>query len=571
MKRLEDIKENIPKIINFAPMGVLIAVVYMVMVNALILDKHIFGYGDNVLKVLVLLIIGFFISVWASLHNDTLDKKWQMVVYGVAMLAVAFLWSELFIFDHSKEVVFFKSFFITMGFILLYVTAPFIKKRDDNLRVLMHLHHLRYAFLGSLRLGVLFVIALIIIANTFNFLFGINLQTFFTLLGFNVVWGTAIYIFFTTLMVNPHTITPNIKPSSKSYLTWLLYGFTAIIFATLNLFVLKIVITQTLPKGQVAWMVMGFSFFAFLSYLSLLPQKEKIKKYNTIIWGTLFVQSLVLLGSIAVRLFEYGVTENRYMLVAYGLWLFAISLYFLWNRVNAKIFWLFASLSLVVLLSQVGPINGYSISRYSQQHRFMTILESYKKEEVLKKDSTYHDLYSIFRYLKRTHGEESVLEMFPNTKIKNVNSLDVFLKSLGMKFDKEALPKQYTPKHYRKMREEVLHISNYDYLLLDISKPYGSEENKHNIDQNITLHLMQNRENISIKILDEELQFNIKNFAIKLLLLNQRYLPTEEMNMVQKEEKYEIKLIFSEIKVNPNSKNVEDWKANIYVKKRGLR
>ena len=40
MKRLEDIKENIPKIINFAPMGVLIAVVYMVMINALILDKN---------------------------------------------------------------------------------------------------------------------------------------------------------------------------------------------------------------------------------------------------------------------------------------------------------------------------------------------------------------------------------------------------------------------------------------------------------------------------------------------------------------------------------------------------
>jgi hypothetical protein len=375
-------------------------------------------------------------------------------------------------------------------------------------------------------------------------------------------------------MVNPHTLTLDIKEyNSKSYLSWLLYGFTAIIFTALNLFVLKIIATQELPKGQVAWMVMGFSFFAFLSYLSLLPQKDKIKKYNTLIWGTLLLQSLVLLGSISVRVWEYGITEKRYLLLAYGLWLFAISLYFLWKRLNAKIFCLFASLSLVVLLSQVGPINGYMVSKYSQQQRFMTLLEVYKKDERFKKDSSYHDLYSIFRYLKRTHGSESISEIFPNIEIKDFDSLDNLLENLGIKLDKEDFSehykKPYAPKDYQKIREKAHHISGYDYLFIGISNPYGSETTTLNMEKNLSLSLAKNEEKLSIKISGEELQFNIKNFAIKLLLLNKRYLSSDEMTLVKEGTDYKVKIIFSKVSVNPSSKSMEDWDVDIYVKSFG--
>ena len=54
-------------------------------------------------------------------------------------------------------------------------------------------------------------------------------------------------------------------------------------------------------------------------------------------------------------------TENRYMVLLLGIWLAGISLYFLLFK-DAKIKWIFISLSVFIAVSQVGPLSAYAVA-----------------------------------------------------------------------------------------------------------------------------------------------------------------------------------------------------------------
>lgn len=483
MIKFDVMQENGSNVLKFFPVPVLIAFVLGLIGNGVILNEDLFPF--EIVEVIAWLMMGFFFYVWVSLHQHSLTRKSIMIAYVVATVLWVYMGFEIFVSNHHEELVFFKSFFLTLGFILAFIYVPFLKQRDNNLKILVQVHQLRYALFGSAPFAFLFGGALLIIASTLNFLFDIELATLWGLIAFNTILGIFLYIFFTTLIINPQNI--EIDPSYYAvnrYLLGLLYAFTIIIFTALNLFVVKIMITQTLPKGQIAWMVMGFSFFAFLSYLSLLPYKAKIKKYNTLLWGTLIVQSLVLLASISIRVYEYGVTEKRYLLVAYGLWLLAISIYFVWKKTEAKIFWFFATLSMVIFLSQVGFLSGYSVSKYSQQSRLEVLYANMKTAQTEEKEKHLRELYDVYYYLKKYHGESSVQAIMPELHEKSVSSYEELHQVLGLsKPVKVKRPKR--DHYYNGEKSKDFNLKGYNYLLHNVAlKSYPSEytlESKHHL------------------------------------------------------------------------------------------
>jgi len=571
MSKLEKIKERIPYMLNFAPISMVVALLLMFMGDILIVNHHIldsiFGREENFFKVISLLIMSFFIFGWASLHHYGFSFRGRKVAYGVATFVMLYLGVEILFSDHHIEVVFFKSFFITLGFILGYILVPFWKKRDENLQLLIYIHHLRYAFLGSLRLGILFVLGLIIISATIEFLFNLRLEKFFLLVGFNGFFGYFFYLFILQLMQNPYELRYNFKEEGeRSYITLLLYAFTAIIFTALNLFVLKIVLTQELPRGQVAWMVMGFSFFAFLSYLSLLPYVKKVKRFSRLIWGTLLLQSFVLLASIFLRVSEYGFTEKRYLLVAYGLWMMGISLYFLWQHEKAKIFWLFASLWLIVLVSQIGPLSGYSVSCYSQQSRLSGLYQKFKESKSEDKEHQFSDMYSIIKYLKKYHGVESVPPAIMGLTEREVTSYKDIRSFLGLKREGGVESINYGEIEenrfsYSSRYKSTFNVKEYDYFLTSL---YMTDSvSRRELDRDTILYFSTNLKTSEIivsfkkreyRISIEELLYTIKN--------NNKSL--SESDLVLTLDEYPFKLVFEITQVSRyNSLIVE---ANIFVK-----
>ena len=72
--------------------------------------------------------------------------------------------------------------------------------------------------------------------------------------------------------------------------------------------------------------------------------------------------------SIGIRINAYGVTENRYFVVALGIWVFIVMIYFSTIKKLRNII-LPISLSVITFISVFGPFSSYSISKYSQNKR----------------------------------------------------------------------------------------------------------------------------------------------------------------------------------------------------------
>lgn len=563
MLKKEELRNNVGEMIGFFPLATLIALVLAVIGNGLILNEQMFS--SDIAQIIVWLVMGFFFFTWSSLHHHTLEGKGVWIAYGFSTVIWFYTGYEIFMSEHTEEVIFFKSFFLTLGFILAYIYVPFLKQRGDNLKILFQIHQLRYALFRTVIFTILLGIALSIIGGTFSFLFGVNFALLLMLIGFNATLGAFLYNFLSTLMQNPNSVKIDIeayKAMINRYLLWLLYAFTAIIFTALNLFVLKIIITQELPKGQIAWMVMGFSVFAFMTYLSLLPYKDKIKKYNTLLWGTLVLQSLVLLASISIRVFEYGVTEKRYLLVAYGLWLLGISLYFLWSKAQAKIFWFFSTLSVVVLLSQVGPINGYMVSEYSQQTRLQSLHADFQELDNNEKEKAFTELYDVIKYLRDTHGSESVIEVVPELTHQGIDRYTNLRKALGLDESRMELRSEEKVLSFYERNDELFDIHGYDYFSKRVTIAHYVSTYTLKEDAEFTVNV--DRENLMLKIHCNEHRLE-EELTPLLERLNESASPKkDEMVLVLENDEIEVKLEFFQIRYEPLKPYFNGY-ANVYI------
>ncbi len=156
-------------------------------------------------------------------------------------------------------------------------------------------------------------------------------------------------------------------------------------FTILYIYLIKIVINWSLPRGYVGWMVSGLSVLICLSQLIIKPVQEKFSSSFLMqkIWRSSFALVIPLLVLMLVSLFrridEYGLTEKRYILLVLSVWMVYTAITHL-KPTQAKIQSIPLSLFVVTLLTTTGPLNSYSISLWSQSRRLVNHLQSLKGE-----------------------------------------------------------------------------------------------------------------------------------------------------------------------------------------------
>jgi hypothetical protein len=116
-----------------------------------------------------------------------------------------------------------------------------------------------------------------------------------------------------------------------------------------------------------------------------------------------------------IRIREYGITENRYFVVALGLWVFGIMLYFAFSKkLNNIIIPIF--LSIIAINSVFGPLSSFAISKSSQNKRLESILvknSMLKDNKIIKVsgDIPIDDKMEtgmILKYFENNHSLEDV-------------------------------------------------------------------------------------------------------------------------------------------------------------------
>lgn len=251
------------------------------------------------------------------------------------------------------------------------VSLPFlfIKTQPDNklwgFNYQFWLHSLHTLFtMGALCIGAASILF------SLNFLFGISISA---------EWYKNTFIVICTLITPliwlagiPTPNQPKITTPGKfvHYLvSYLVMPFLAVYAVMLHLYILKIALEWSLPKGGVAYLVSCFGgwtlFAAFVTHTNFMQSKAFAVFHRYFPWLLVMPLGLMAIG-LYVRIHTYGVTVDRYLLALSLTWL-AVSTALAFTKYYPRLPRISLTLlSGLYLAAAWGPLSAVSVTTQSQ-------------------------------------------------------------------------------------------------------------------------------------------------------------------------------------------------------------
>ncbi len=387
----------------------------------------------------------------------------------------------------------------------------------------------------------------------------------------------------------------------KIFTQFILIPLLLLYLAILYAYGAKIMVTWDWPRGIVTYLIIAISVLGIFTNLLLFPyQKEKeggwIKGFYKAFYYLLIPLTSLLFIAIWIRIEDYGLTVNRYIIVLMGVWLALISHYFILGFRSIKTVPI--SLAVAMLLASFGPWGMFSWSERNQVKRLETILTesgilengriknevSWKKSSdstliasskrelnTLPKDQL-NEVNSIIHYLESYHGMEALFpwiapetaDYFESKDIIEPSHAQLMAETMGIKYllpyetydTADSVSNEYT--EFSSIPTEYLDISGYDHLIRFVIYPSYErgevEELRSGPDYSFT----------KPKTTDEDLLFtwrekeiNLQSAAFFETLLKkhgagvQPALPQENLSSVIQSDSLEIKVMYKKIAFLP--------------------
>jgi hypothetical protein len=409
----------------------------------------------------------------------------------------------------------------------------------------------------------------------------------------------------------------------KTFSQYVLLPLLGLYLIILYTYGTKILILWDWPRGIVSYLIICVSVLGILAFLLLHPygnQKENlwIKKASKGYYFMLFPLLIILFIAIFMRVNEYGITINRYIILLLGIWLTIVCLYTAIGKTNIK--FIPTSLALMLILISFGPWGMFSISEKSQVNRLKNILEQSKilvgnkvenettwikdslpnlhSNSELKNagrltDSLHNEVLSILDYLDDHHGFSLIREWYKqdidsivnlkNVKKKNsyaYSEAEIYMKTLGLNYEHINIDNKKTKIEYNASYNiSMKTVTGYDYLV-DFSRyNYGQEDNDicsfyiDSIEYNL---VYSNKPTVKLllKSKTDTVDFELEDLINKL---KKEYgnnpksvLPVSKMQLVNSGNKFEIKIEFHSIEMESekNRLHINNLSGEIFIKKR---
>jgi len=166
----------------------------------------------------------------------------------------------------------------------------------------------------------------------------------------------------------------------RIFAQFILVPLVAVYQVLLTSYLVRVIFTGKWPSGLIGWLVSAEATAGMLALLLIHPVREEAEN----VWVRTFsrgfylalVPSIVMLAlSISKRVAQYGITEDRYFVIALTAWLGAISVYFIVRR-DGDIRWIPVTLAALAFLTFAGPWGAYGVSLASQRARLVRTLEA---------------------------------------------------------------------------------------------------------------------------------------------------------------------------------------------------
>ena len=345
-----------------------------------------------------------------------LSTRRIFIILGIVFLVAYYTFFLPLKIEGAPSDFFRQHFLFILALMIFSFVAPFVFKPISNEDFWEWTQQILFALITSAIFGFIIFLGLEGASYALEKLFNISsrghqLKEQFSLLIFGVF---GINYFLSQVPRNPHFI--HARPYTKIENIFTKYILTPLVvgyFAILFVYTAKIIWLSEWPTGIMAWLILLFSALAILTLLFWTPLwNEQNKKYKKWIWIAILLQTFVLAISIYLRIEQYGVTENRYFITLFGLWLALTSLYFLLYK-KASYKWIFLTLPLLIVLSQVGPFSSKNVSKKSQIAQLKELIGSSESLAKENDETLKYQISSKIDYLYQKHGIESLMPVIP--------------------------------------------------------------------------------------------------------------------------------------------------------------
>lgn len=338
----------------------------------------------NILKTILLCCEAFIAMTAAKIAFES--HNWNKTKYFIiSFIAISLIAYRIYI---QKQGIC-SSVFFGLGLFLALIVAPFFSRDVEDIWCCNFntklIRNISVAIISSLILSS----GTAIIFITINYLFGIVLPEKLHL-SLGIVY-TSVFCGLYFLLTMPKDFNDssqfnkqfNNVHGTKFISRSILIPLVLIYFIILYLYIIKIIISQQLPKGVLAYMISAFGIIGIITHFLSKPLQEEVNKlqefFQKYFYHLLLGPVILLFWCIELRIAEYGITEKRFYLLLTALWLGFSCLYMIFSHKKSLIN-VAKILTILIFITSFGPLRAESISAYSQAQILKNLLE---KENII--------------------------------------------------------------------------------------------------------------------------------------------------------------------------------------------
>ena len=410
-------------------------------------DEYAEAYNNKMMSLGLVFVFGIFLYAFIKLFNEGLRNYYDLknlknnnlfkILSYVITIPILYGVYEL-VYQENKVLSLYDNNFIYFALIAaLVVGTSFVGKFNYHKDFVVYVAKILWAFIISNIYSFIVFVGISGIIFALNSLFKFNFPS-------SVYLRVAIVSFILFNVVTFFSDFPKVRDSftdykyPKAFKILLVYIITPIVFIytlVLLAYFVKILVLWQIPNNLIVNLVIWFASFSvvYLFFLSRVNSLKIINNFKIVFPFTLFPLLGMMFFAIYLRIQEYGMTENRYIVIAAGVWILLSLIYYIFYRDNSNIS-IPIFLSVIILITGLGPASAISLSIRSQNSRFEKLLMDNKmivgeeiKPNINIGTEAKNQIVDIVSYMVRTDKVDKLSYMPKDFKLNE----DSFTKLFG--------------------------------------------------------------------------------------------------------------------------------------------
>ncbi len=528
---------------------------------------------NELTRVVMTLVLGIPVYLCIQLYFERRNQTSEKFKYLSYIIAAICLVAYGYFFLKNLNMVEVTRY---IGLIIIFSTGfffiPYIR---NNGSFEMYVIKILGRFFTTLLYSVVLYVGLIAILFTIDHLLGIEVKFEIYYYIWLIVVGVFAQCFFLGGIPEKEEVIEAEKYPKifKILILYIIMPLISIYTVILYIYFGKIIITRQWPEGLVSHLVLWYGVISVGTLFLISPVSKNnqwIGKFIKIFPKAILPLIVLMFISMGIRVNAYGITENRYYVIALGIWVFGIMLYCAISKKIKNII-LPISLAIIVLISICGPLSSYSLSKYSQNKRFEKSLirnnmiengEISKAIDPVSKEDQI-EMNSILDYFNKKHELKHIKYLPDNFNIGDTERV------LGITYSNFNYQDKY--EHFYFACEESaqpIEINGYDYLFKITSYQTVDKKNHQGItvDYNMSsneLKILEAGKEVYSKDLNEYFNRIIAEHGIN----TKDSIPLEDMQFEDETDKVKVKIKIDNFsgRKDFNYEDIESIEIQFYV------